>query len=752
MIGPETALAGRYHLLSRLGSGGHGEVWRARDTLLDRVVAVKTVRAGLDGDPEFAARFHAEARSMATVDHPGVVAVFDYGIAEMPGRRTPYLVMQYLDGEPLHLLLSRRGRIAAGPTMDLVAQAAAALQAAHEAGIVHRDVKPGNLMIRPDGTVVLTDFGIARTADDLGLTASGIVLGTATYCAPEQAEGDAPTPAMDVYALGVVAYECLAGRAPFDGESAVAIALKHLHEMPPPLPADVPVAVAEVVKRALAKDPDDRWPTAAAFAAAARALAGDAGRPLADGQPAGRGAAADGRGTGASGGSAAVAPRGAASAADARTTSAGTGERGAARDGGTTGRARAIPATVPGRDRADGPDRGRAAGAGQDRVGGPGRDGAGAGRAPAAGMRRSRRAGIGALAVGGGLAAALIAGAAVSWSLMRDTPPSTAALQARIEEQPPSAQAEPSLEPMTDTEDGEVRDKPPTSESSADPGRSTESGTTEDPKTPTESRDPAPAPGVLAGGIVHVGGASPSPSGAADGYRPGLVEVYTAKGRRVAEQRSDRRGFRFSLPPGGYRLQTDLGDETCSTKAEVESGRTTRVDLKCTIAQPPPSPVFLTAGLKDVAGDVKEGPNAGEAPPYADLLSAATKAGEDGVTLEFVTAGPVPTAVPSEGDTRRHWAASFEQGGRTATLSITGVKGTWTVQWAAKDGKTGLPDKADQATAPAKPVISGPRVSVALGPKAPLKAAPIDFTKPYRIVAAESHVVQVSHGWSDTAP
>ncbi|GAA3092417.1 serine/threonine-protein kinase [Nonomuraea salmonea] len=238
MIMPETVLAGRYRLLSRLGSGGHGEVWRALDVLLDRVVAVKTVRAGLDGDA--AARFHAEARSMATVEHPGVVGVFDYGIADVDGRRTPYLVMKYLDGEPLHLLLERRGRISAGATMDLVAQTAEALQAAHDAGVVHRDVKPGNLIVRADGSVVLTDFGIARAAEGHKLTASGIVLGTATYCAPEQAEGAEPSAAMDVYALGVVAYECLSGRPPFHGDNAVAIALQHVHDPPPPLPADVP--------------------------------------------------------------------------------------------------------------------------------------------------------------------------------------------------------------------------------------------------------------------------------------------------------------------------------------------------------------------------------------------------------------------------------------------------------------------------------------------------------------------------------
>ncbi|MGP3960602.1 serine/threonine-protein kinase [Nonomuraea sp. 3N208] len=670
MIVPDRALAGRYRLLSRLGGGGHGEVWRAQDMLLDRVVAVKTVRAGLDGDPEFVARFHAEARSMATIDHPGVVGVFDYGIAEMPGRRTPYLVMQYLDGEPLHLLLTRRGRLAPGATMDLVAQAAEALHAAHLAGVVHRDVKPGNLMILPDGTVVLTDFGIARTAESLKLTATGIVLGTATYCAPEQAEGAAPSPAMDVYALGVVAYECLAGRVPFDGENAVAIALKHLHKMPPPLPDDVPAAVGEVVMRALAKDPAGRWPSAAALAAAARALADglDAEGPLGNDRLPPRPAPT---------GSPSVSPSGSPTVSPSGSP---TGER-------------------------------------------------------TAGRRRT------ALTLGGGLAAVAIAAPVAYWAQTDQPRPS--ASQTLTGETQPSTATEPSLDPMTHTHDGEPRDTPPTTDPRAKTGTTAEPDTSVKAEATGDVRDQVPATGLLVGGIVHVGGPSPGqPS--ANGYRPGLVEVFTLKGRRVAGQRADQGGFRFSLPQGGYRLQTTLGESICSTTAQVKPARTTRVELKC--SNPSPSPAFQSAAIKDGHGDAKSGQNAGTILPYADLLAAVMRPTQDGVTIEFTTAGAIPAAAPSEVNSRSRWTVSIEQDGRIALLSIDGGKGTWTIQWAAKGSET------DQVTVATKPVISGPRVSAALGRRALLKTAPIDFTKPYKIVAAESNVIRGSHSWADTAP
>ncbi|GAA4959523.1 tRNA A-37 threonylcarbamoyl transferase component Bud32 [Nonomuraea thailandensis] len=692
MITPDTVLAGRYRLLSRLGSGGHGEVWRAQDTLLARVVAVKTIRAALADNPEFATRFQAEARSMATIDHPGVVSVFDFGIAGTAGGRTPYLVMQFLDGEPLHLLLARRGRVAPGATMDLVAQAAAALQAVHEAGVVHRDVKPGNLIIRPDGTVALTDFGIARAAEGHKLTASGIVLGTATYCAPEQAEGSPPTPAMDVYALGVVAYECLAGRVPFAGDNAVAIALQHLNETPPPLPGDVPGRVAEVVMRALAKDPASRWPSAAALAAAARALVDD--------PDAGHGSISGTRARPAAG----TAPDPAPAAADA------TGDPAPAVPGIARDPAPAAPDPAP-----------AVTGSGEDRVTEPRK------------ARRSRRG----MALAGGTLAAAIA-AALAWNLLQADPPAPAATQARTGETPPSTGADPTPDLGTHTED----------ETSAKPERSAKPDEPTKPATSAKAQDrpTTAATGLIVGGILHVGGPS-SGGSAADGYQPGLVEVFTEKNKRVKGERADQGGFRFALPQGGYRLQTAIGKQTCSTTAEVKQGRTTRADLKCAVSQPPtPDAGSRSATVQDRRGDAKGGPNAGEAPPHADLVSAVVRGGPKGATAEFTTAGAVPGSAPSEGNSRSTWTVSVEQDGRTATVSLTGAKGAWTLQWAAGN------DEGDQVTAAAKPVISGARISVALAPRAPLKTAPIDFAKPYRIVSAGSNVIHVFHGWTDSAP
>ena len=271
MVAQGTTLAGRYRLDSRIGAGGMGEVWRGEDIVLARTVAVKVLLPGRTDDPGFLVRFQSEARAMATINHPGVVDVYDYGIHEVPGAgATAYLVMKFVDSEPLDRLLGRLGSIAPAAAMDLIAQAASAMQAVHDQGIVHRDIKPGNLLVRSDGTLVLTDFGIARSDAASRLTDAGMVLGTAAYCAPEQAEGAPVTPAVDIYALGVVAYECLAGRRPFEGDTPVTVALKHIREMPPPLPQHVPPAIRALVERSLAKDPARRFPSAMAMSAAAR--------------------------------------------------------------------------------------------------------------------------------------------------------------------------------------------------------------------------------------------------------------------------------------------------------------------------------------------------------------------------------------------------------------------------------------------------------------------------------------------------
>jgi len=269
MISPGVTLGGRYRLDERIAGGGMGDVWRGTDEVLGRTVAVKILLPALLDEPGFAERFRGEARTMATINHPGVVDVYDYG----SDQQLAFLVMEYVEGDALSRTLSRVGRLTPARTMALVAQAADALQAAHANGIVHRDVKPGNLLVRPNGTLVLTDFGIARSALVGQLTVAGSVLGTASYISPEQASGAVATAASDVYALGVVAYQCLSGHRPFDGATPLEIAMKHVRDSPRPLPADIPPPVRAIVDRALAKDPSARWPTAAAMASVARQAA-----------------------------------------------------------------------------------------------------------------------------------------------------------------------------------------------------------------------------------------------------------------------------------------------------------------------------------------------------------------------------------------------------------------------------------------------------------------------------------------------
>lgn len=269
MVSPGTLLSGRYRLDERIATGGMGDVWRGTDETLGRTVAIKILLPSLLEEQGFSERFRLEARTMATINHPGVVDIYDYG----SDQEVAYLVMEYVEGDALSRTLGRVGRLTPARTMALIAQAAEALQAAHTKGIVHRDVKPGNLLVRANGTLVLTDFGIARSAVAAQLTAAGAVLGTASYLSPEQASGQTATAASDIYSLGVVAYQCLSGRRPFDGDNPIEIAMKHVRLAPPPLPSDVPPAVRAIVERAMAKDPGARWPTAAIFGAAARQAA-----------------------------------------------------------------------------------------------------------------------------------------------------------------------------------------------------------------------------------------------------------------------------------------------------------------------------------------------------------------------------------------------------------------------------------------------------------------------------------------------
>jgi serine/threonine-protein kinase len=220
------------------------------------------------GDPGFLERFRAEARHAALVNHEGIASVFDYG--EEAG--SAFLVMELVPGEALSTIIERDGSLSTDKTLDIIAQTSAALQAAHAAGLVHRDIKPGNLLITPDGRVKITDFGIARIADQVPLTATGQVMGTVQYLSPEQASGHAASASTDIYSLGIVAYECLAGKRPFTGESQVAIAMAQINEQPAPLPPTVPQPVQNLVMAMIAKKPDDRPASAAAVARAATAL------------------------------------------------------------------------------------------------------------------------------------------------------------------------------------------------------------------------------------------------------------------------------------------------------------------------------------------------------------------------------------------------------------------------------------------------------------------------------------------------
>ncbi len=252
-------LAGRYRLTDRIAAGGMGEVWRGEDQLLNRAVAVKLLPTGRAGDEAFLARFRAEARYAASLSHPGIARVYDYGESSEFGGA--YLIMELVRGEPLSAILARAGRLSPDATLDIVSQAARALDAAHQAGIVHRDIKPGNLLVSAGGVTKITDFGIAtavRAAQASHLTETGMVMGTAMYVSPEQATGAPVTAASDIYSLGVVAYECLAGHAPFRANEPLAIAYAHKHAPVPPLPPDVPQPVADLVYDMLGKTPDRR--------------------------------------------------------------------------------------------------------------------------------------------------------------------------------------------------------------------------------------------------------------------------------------------------------------------------------------------------------------------------------------------------------------------------------------------------------------------------------------------------------------
>ncbi|MGK4218890.1 protein kinase domain-containing protein [Kocuria marina] len=263
-----TILGGRYALTERIAIGGMGEVWKAKDQVLGRIVAVKILKDEYNGDPTFLQRFRAEARHTALLNHPGVANVFDYGEDE----GSAFLVMELVPGEPLSNIIDRQKSLDPDTVLNYIGQTARALAAAHAQGLVHRDVKPGNLIITPDNRVKVTDFGIARLADQVPLTATGQVMGTAQYLAPEQATGQTATGSSDIYSLGIIGYELLAGRRPFTGESQIAIALAQVNDNPPALPDSIPEPVRALIMSMLAKDPEERPENAGKLANAVDAL------------------------------------------------------------------------------------------------------------------------------------------------------------------------------------------------------------------------------------------------------------------------------------------------------------------------------------------------------------------------------------------------------------------------------------------------------------------------------------------------
>jgi eukaryotic-like serine/threonine-protein kinase len=267
----ETVIAGRYELGRRLGIGGMSTVQLAFDRRLERNVAIKLLAEHLADDPSFVSRFRREALAAARLVHPNVVQVFDFGFDDAAHQH--FIVMEHIDGPSCAELLRERGHLDVDEAVDVIAQACRGLDYAHRNGVVHRDVKPGNLLVAQDGVVKLADFGIAKATEQSSITQVGSVLGTAAYLAPEQARGEEAGPRADLYSLGVVAYQLLSGRLPYEATSLSELALKQQRELPAPLddlnPA-VPRTLAQAVGLALALEPEGRTQTAAVLEQAIR--------------------------------------------------------------------------------------------------------------------------------------------------------------------------------------------------------------------------------------------------------------------------------------------------------------------------------------------------------------------------------------------------------------------------------------------------------------------------------------------------
>jgi len=271
-MNPSQTIADRYELQGRLGVGGMSTVQLAFDHRLERHVAVKLLAEHLAEDENFVSRFRREALAAARLVHPNIVQVFDFGLDEQSQRN--FIVMEYVPGNSCAELLRDHGVLDVHDAVDIIGQACRGLDHAHRNGVVHRDVKPGNLLRTPEGVVKLADFGIAKATEQTGITQAGSVLGTAAYLAPEQARGEPAGPQSDIYALGVVAYQLMAGRLPYEATSLTELALKQQNEPPVPLEQvnhEVPPALAHAVARALSLDPAARYAGALAMGEALHA-------------------------------------------------------------------------------------------------------------------------------------------------------------------------------------------------------------------------------------------------------------------------------------------------------------------------------------------------------------------------------------------------------------------------------------------------------------------------------------------------
>ncbi|MDH7576494.1 MAG: protein kinase [Bacillota bacterium] len=256
MVG--TILGKRYEILAKLGSGGMAHVYQARCTILNRIVTVKILRAELAEDKEFVNRFQREAQTVASLSHPNIVSIYDVG--EENG--VPYLVMEYVEGSNLKEIVQREGSLSPAEVINIGTQVCAALTHAHERGIIHRDIKPHNILVTPTGRVKVTDFGLARVLSLPSATQSGSVMGSVHYFSPEQARGEEAGPKSDLYSLGIVLYELATGRVPFRGDNPISVALKHLQEPPPLLSKEkpmIPRGLEEIILKAMAKKPEQRF-------------------------------------------------------------------------------------------------------------------------------------------------------------------------------------------------------------------------------------------------------------------------------------------------------------------------------------------------------------------------------------------------------------------------------------------------------------------------------------------------------------